>query len=152
KAQTEKAHAELKHAEAVVEQARAQLKQAEAMLRQAQERLAQLEGRGSAGVRKSEEKIILMIRDADGKTRTIELAPGSDVLRKIEGLPGDVKKRIELGIKSVPGTPGFPVTPEAGLRHVIPLPPGAGPGDARLHELEKKIEALMKEVESLRRE
>jgi hypothetical protein len=145
---------------------RSQLREAEAQLQWARARL----GGAKAGGEGEEKKITLMIREADGKTRTIEVPSGADVLRRIEDVlrhvesktGADVKKRIE--IEAVPGTqfsrpqpgrPGTPPTPPpagaAPRSPFAPVPPG-GPGDARLRDLEKKLEMLMKEMESLRRE
>ncbi|HXG12624.1 MAG TPA: M56 family metallopeptidase [Gemmataceae bacterium] len=148
--QVDKARAQVKEIAENIEKMRRQLQEAEAQLRKAQERLAALEGkRGEPGKRVERRMVVITIKEPDGRTRTIELPDGADVIRRIETL---VPRRAEVEVKP-------PVLPRP------PLGEGAGPGfgrgfggafggppDARLRELERKIDELLKEVESLRRE
>lgn len=139
-AQMEQARAKLQQMQAQVEKARAELKQAEEQLRRAMEQMAQIEGRGG----KAGEKIIIMIKDDDGKVRTIEVPSGAaDALRRLgmEGRP------------PVPARPPQPpVPPDAPRTFTRPVNPpfGGGSVDDRLRDLEKRLDMIMKQLESMR--
>jgi hypothetical protein len=83
---------------------------------------------------------MIIIREPDGKVREIPLPlAGMDVLKRLEiAIPPGGIGRVAPPVPPVPPVPGRPGSP-----------PG---GDRRLEELEKKLDALMREVESLRKE
>jgi hypothetical protein len=143
----EKARAELDEAKVRLEAMLTQLEHAKAQLKLAQERLAQLEGR--RGEKKTEAKITITIKDAEGNVRTIEVPSGADVIRRIER---ELPKKFEFDIK--PRTaplPPTPPTPPAPVARPAPGRPAPAP-DARMRDLEKRLDGLMKEIESIRRE
>lgn len=149
--QLEQARHEVKKFATMLEQLQLQMREVQAAHKQAQDRLAQFEGRGVRGekIERSEksEKIIIMIQEADGTVRKIEVPPGAELLKKFdfEIKPGQPPRRH---------TPPAPPTPPGVgvLRRVEEARPAAGSSDARLRDLERKIEALLKEMEALRRD
>lgn len=124
-ADLERARAEIRELEAHIQQLRVKLEEAQARLRQAQERMTRSGGGGGA---RTEERIVIEIRGADGK-----------MIRRIEQPEKDVTIR-RFDTPTAPAmTPRSATVPAVG-------------SDRRMEEVERKLDALMREIENLRRE
>lgn len=138
---------ELDRAGAEMAKMRAQMEQAAAHMHQLQQRLQELAGPGKGG-----ERITVIIRDADGKTRSIEVPPGGLRGLGAAGASADDLRRLRGFAEGAMGAPGAGAV---GPRPMIGMGGGArgttGP-DHRIEALEQKVEAILREVENLRRE
>jgi hypothetical protein len=147
KAQAESAaqKAALAKAKMEFEQAQAQLKEAQANLKQAAERLALVSGKAKLGP----SQMTITIRTPDGKTETITVPTDVKIIpeqaRVILNKLGE-RGANEFRVKVLDESPA-PKKPGA-----APEPPKKTPPEARNQDLEKRLDRLMQEIESLRKE
>lgn len=124
-------------ARAELEAARAALREAQANLAKSAKRLAELEsrrGRAARTVRRSE----------DGKTVVIERRTG-------RGMPGAPGGTIHIVPPHPPGAPVPPIPPHIEVRGRVISPP-AHAVEKRLDELEKKLDKLIDELKSQKKD
>lgn len=121
----EMARAQIEKLKKELESQAASMRQLEAKLREAAAHLAQLEGH----------------KGGDGNARIIILRDGE--------LPPDILKLLPQG--NAGGIRWSVVNPNDATPRFVPKPPQGGGGD-RIHDLEKKLEGVLKELEELKRQ
>ncbi len=135
-ADIEKLRDEVARLKKELEERVARVREAEARLKELTAKLAAVQGGGAKGspdTGKTERRVIIL-RSDDGKEYRLEVPSGADLLRSTERS----KAALEMQYKKAE-TPSPAKAPAAGA-------------DRRMEDFEKRLDALMRELESLRRD